>query len=55
MCHDCGKQIYDDEADEAVGGKHVLVYDEPIAFIVCMPCSESPKYNDMPEEDKSND
>lgn len=47
-CHDCNRQIYVDDADENIGGKHAAIYDLPAVFFVCMPCSV--KYEDITNE-----
>lgn len=47
-CHDCGKQIYDDAADENIGCKHAAVYCAPVVFFVCMDCSMA--YEDITHE-----
>lgn len=53
ICPDCGKPIYDDAADESIGGKHATILvggdDGPLtARFVCMPCSE--KYENITNE-----
>lgn len=52
-CADCGKPIYKTEEEEAEGGKHVIVVgaddQPPTTSIICMPCSELPKYTHIGE------
>lgn len=48
-CSDCGKDIYANDEEENVGGKHATLYDDEtgplIARFICMPCSN--KYEEI--------
>jgi len=38
-CRRCGKPIEE--------GKHVVVWNLPRVFFICMPCSEQPEFEDI--------
>lgn len=47
-CSDCNKVIYENDADEAIGGKHAALWLGTLVRFICMPCSE--KYDDITYE-----